>query len=136
MYGLLRTQHNCHGEVAVKIFGTKGRAAEGWIDGQVKWRYEGPNPGGHQQEQTEFMAALRAGKVINDGAHMARSTLVSVIGQMACYTGKKISWDEALRSEFAYPPKEGPCDFTTDPPVKPGPDGLYPVPMPGKTVLA
>ena len=135
MYGLLRTQHNCHGEVAVKIFGTKGRAAEGWIDGETKWHYEGPNPGGHQQEQTDFLAALRAGRTLNDGDHMARSTLVSVIGQMACYTGKKISWAEALASEFSYPPKEGPVDFTTDPPVKPGPDGIYPVPMPGKTVL-
>jgi predicted dehydrogenase len=136
MYGLLRTQHNCHGEVEVKLQGTKGRAAEGWIDGETKWRYEGPNAGGHQQEQTDFMAMLREGKVANNGDYMARSTLLGIIGQLACYTGKRITWDEALKSTYAYPPAEGPVDFTTDPPVKPGADGQYPVPVPGKTAMA
>ena len=135
MYGLLRTQHNCHGEVAVKISGTKGRAAEGWIEGENKWRYEGPRVGGHQQEQTDFMAMLRAGKVVNNGDYMARSTLLGITGQIACYTGKRIAWKDAVASRFAFPPTEGPCDFTIDPPVKPGPDGQYPVPMPGKTQI-
>jgi hypothetical protein len=133
MYGLVRTQHGCHGEVAVKLFGTKGRAWEGGIDGETKWRYNGPNAGGHQIEQTEFLAALRAGKTINNGDYMARSTMISILGQLACYTGRKITWKQASDSKFAYQPPDDRIDFTIDPPVKAGPDGLYPVPVPGKT---
>ncbi len=33
-----------NGEVQVKLQGTKGRALEGWIDGETKWRFSGqPN---------------------------------------------------------------------------------------------
>jgi len=133
VYGLLRTQNDCHGEVEVKLFGTKGRATEGSITGPVNWRYEGKNPGGHQQEQTEFMAALRAGKVINNGDYMVRSTLNTVLGQMACYTGRKVAYKEAAECKFTYPPKDGRIDFTIDPPVKPDANGIYPVPIPGKS---
>jgi hypothetical protein len=38
-------------------------------------------------------------------------------------------------SKFAFLP-EGEITWDTEPPVKPGPDGLYPVPIPGKTSLA
>ena len=135
MYGLVRTQNGCHGDVAVKLAGTRGRAEEGRIEGQTRWSYEGPNPGGHQAEQTEFLASIRAGRPINNGDYMARSTLMGIAGQMACYTGRKITWEEALGSRFCYEPREGRCDFGIESPVKPGPDGLYPVPVPGKTQL-
>ncbi len=48
MYGLLRTQENCHGEVDCKIFGSKGRAREGHIRGATNWDWSGKNAGGHQ----------------------------------------------------------------------------------------
>ena len=133
MYGMVRTQNNCHGKVATEIFGTKGRAYEGWIDGEKKWRYEGQNPGGHQQEQNEFMAALRSGKVINNGTYMARSTLISILGQLACYTGKRVTWEQICASSFSYPPKNDEIHFGMEPPVKPDSSGIYPVPVPGKT---
>jgi predicted dehydrogenase len=135
IYGLLRTQKNCHSEVAVKLFGTRGRALEGRIEGEKTWRYQGKGPGGHQNEQTEFLAALRAGKTINDGDYMARSTMISLLGQLACYTGKKLTWEQINESSFSYPPKDGRIDFTIEPPVKPGPHGIYSVPVPGKTEL-
>ncbi|MBI4600746.1 MAG: Gfo/Idh/MocA family oxidoreductase [Planctomycetes bacterium] len=133
VYGLVRTQHGCHGEVAMKLVGTKGRAWEGGIDGATKWRYSGPNPGGHQNEQTELLAALRAGKPLNNGDYMARSTMACILGQLACTTGKKLTWKQVSESKFSYPPHDGRIDFSIEPPVKAGPDGLYPVPVPGKT---
>jgi len=133
MYGLLRTQEDCYGEVTVQLFGSKGHAEEGRITGQTQWEYKGQNPGGHQNEQTEFMAALRAGKVINNGDYMVRSTRIGVLGQLACYSGKKLTWKQACESNFSYPPKDGRIDFGMEPPVKPDASGIYPVPVPGKT---
>ena len=42
--------------------GAKGIAdvTRGRIDGQNAWRYEGPNPSPHQQEQTEDHPRCRA----------------------------------------------------------------------------
>jgi hypothetical protein len=52
---------------------------------------------------------------------------------MAAYTGKRIAWDDALNSDFGYPPEK--VDFDVDPPVKPAQDGTYAVPIPGMTKL-
>jgi myo-inositol 2-dehydrogenase / D-chiro-inositol 1-dehydrogenase len=134
MYGLVRTQHNCHNEYTMKVFGTKGRAYEGRIEGETAWKFEGPNLDGHQQEQNEFLAAIRGGRTINNGLYMALSTMVSIMGQMACYTGKKVTWEEIMNSKFSYEPRQGPCDFTIEPLVKADANGIYPVPVPGKTV--
>jgi myo-inositol 2-dehydrogenase/D-chiro-inositol 1-dehydrogenase len=132
MYALVRTQNDCHGEVEVKIYGSKGRAREGVIEGPNAWTFQGPNVGGHQQEQIDFMAALRAGKIINNGAYMAKSTLTTVLGQMAAYTGKKLAWQQVFESKFTYPP-HGPVSFEIAPPVLPDERDIYPVCSPGKT---
>ncbi len=81
------------------------------------------------------MAALRSGKTINNGDYMAKSTMLGVMGQLACYSGKKIKWSQVCESSFSYPPADGKIDFGMDPPVKPDASGIYPVPMPGKTPI-
>lgn len=138
MYGLVRTQVNCHNEYFVKLFGTKGRAymvGRHAIEGETNWTFRGPNVrgGGHQVEQNELFAAVRSGKVVNNGDYMVRATQIAMLGQMAAYTGQWITWNELLKSNFAYEPRT--CDFTTEPPVKPDEKGIYPVPIPGVTKL-
>jgi len=66
---------------------------------------------------------------------MARSTLATVMGQLSCYTGKEVTWEQATTSDFFYPPKPEDCRFDMEPPVKLGPDGHYPVYVPGQTKL-
>ena len=72
---------------------------------------------------------------MNDGAYMARSTLMTVMGQISCYTGKEVTWDAVQASDFAYAPLPELCRDTMEPPVRPGPEGSYPVHVPGRTVL-
>ena len=135
LYGFVRTQHECHSEVAVKLLGTKGQAVEGRIEGENPWRYSKKRLGGHAQEQVDFFAALRSGETINNGEYMARSTMVALMGQVAAYTGKKVGWDEVNKSDFRYPPTDRPVAWNTVPPVLPDLEGIYPVPMPGKTKI-
>ena len=66
---------------------------------------------------------------------MARSTLIGIMGQFSCYTGKEVTWEQISKSDFYYPPKPEDCRFDMEPPVKPGPDGRYPVFVPGVTKL-
>ena len=50
-------------------------------------------------------------------------------------TGKAVTWQQLEQSEFAYLPKPEDCREDMEPPVKPGPDGIYPVFVPGETRL-
>jgi len=137
LYGFVRTQVGCYGNYSAILMGTKGRAvmvAGNYIEGETKWEYDGPKIGGHQVEQNELFKALRAGKTINSGDYMVRTTQIAMLGQMAVYTGKQLTWNDIVKSNFAYEPKT--CDFSTTPPVLPDEKGIYPVPVPGVTKMS
>ena len=87
----------------------------------------------YDQEHRELYAAIRSGKPINDSGYMVNSTMVAILGQLACYTGQQIAWDDLMKSHFRFGPAE--CDFTTEPWVKPDEKGNYPVPVPGVTKI-
>jgi hypothetical protein len=78
-----------------------------------------------------MFAALRRGEVYNEGQYGAESTMTAILGRMATYSGKKISWEDAINSEHDLSPSE--YSWDADPPVMPDADGYYPVPVPGKT---
>jgi myo-inositol 2-dehydrogenase / D-chiro-inositol 1-dehydrogenase len=88
----------------------------------------------YEQEHLEFLQSIRAGKPFQRAKILADSTMATVLGQMAVYSGQKLTWKEALDSKFAFPPK-GEITMNTEPPVKPGADGIYPVAVPGQTKL-
>ena len=54
---------------------------------------------------------------------MAESCLTAIMGRMAAYTGKEISWDDALKSDESLVPAE--LDFAKAYP-------LGPIPVPGQ----
>jgi hypothetical protein len=56
-------------------------------------------PNMYQVEHDEMYASIRKGEPINDGVWMAHSTLVGIMGRMAAYTGKEITWEQALASQ-------------------------------------
>jgi hypothetical protein len=57
--------------------------------------------------------------------------VVSSLGRKAAHTGQEITYEQMLNSEEEYAP--GADKFTMDSPapLQAGPDGKYPVPMPG-----
>jgi len=96
-------------DVSDHVVGTKGIAElmKHTItrDGRI-WEFEGPNSDMYDQEHVEFYQALRAGTPINNGVEGAHSTLMSLMGRMATYTGQKITWKMAMESkEDLSPPK-------------------------------
>ena len=58
-----------------------------------------------------------------------------MMGQLSCYTGGEITWDQLTASDFYFPPKAEDCREDMEPHVKLGPDGSYPVLVPGETKL-
>lgn len=136
LYAFCRTTHNCYNEDSSIIIGTRGVAhlKTGRITGQKPWHYTGPNVSPYVIEHQEFIKSIRAGKPLNCGDYAARSTMVAVMGQLSCYSGQEVTWEEVNRSRFFYPPRPEACTWSMEPPTKPDAKGVYPVcAVPGTT---
>jgi myo-inositol 2-dehydrogenase / D-chiro-inositol 1-dehydrogenase len=133
--GFCRDIPGCKNETTDVIFGTKGRAvlpSKPEIFGPKPWRFEDKKkPSMYDSEHKELFEAIRAGKIINNSNYMFTSTMLAILAQMVCYTGQEIEWDKAMQSQLVLGPT--PTSFDEKPPVAPGPDGLYPAPLPGVT---
>lgn len=74
-------------------------------------------------EHDHLFRSIRDGKPINNGTYMSYSTLMAIMGREACYTGKKITWDELMASEVVLGPDNYAMgDYEPDPVAKPGND--------------
>jgi myo-inositol 2-dehydrogenase / D-chiro-inositol 1-dehydrogenase len=136
VYAFCRTTTGCYDEDSSIVLGTKGRASvkARRIWGQTNWRWQGQaDP--YQIEHDQLFASIRSGRPLNNGSYMADSTLMCIMGQISCYTGQQFTWDQVSQSNFLYPPKPEDCHDSMEPPTRPGPDGAYPVFIPGRTRL-
>jgi myo-inositol 2-dehydrogenase/D-chiro-inositol 1-dehydrogenase len=136
LYAFCRTTNGCYDESSSIVLGTKGKASitSCRIWGETNWHWQGQTDP-YQIEHDRLFAAIRSGNPVNNGNYMAQSTLIAIMGQISCYTGKEVTWDHANQSDFYFPPKPEDCRDDMEPPTKPGPDGSYPVYVPGKTTL-
>jgi len=100
-----RQQANCYNDNTCTFFGTKGIGREvgfngmPFIKGETNWRYQGPRPDMYQVEHDEMFASIRSGNPINNGVRLAHSSMMAIMGRMAAYTGKDVTWEQALNSE-------------------------------------
>jgi predicted dehydrogenase len=106
MFSNCRQQPHCKDDMSMQVLGTRGQAnlserRKGlWIRGSKgDWSYDGAKNQMYQAEHDELFAAIRAGKPINNGEYMARSTLLAIMGRMAAYTGQEVTWDMAMNSK-------------------------------------
>ena len=79
--------------------------------------------------------AIRSGRPVNSGDYMVRSTLIALMGQYSCYSGKEVTWDQIAGSDFVLGPSPEAVRPEMEPPVKPDANGIYPVFTPGVTRL-
>jgi myo-inositol 2-dehydrogenase / D-chiro-inositol 1-dehydrogenase len=135
MYAFCRTQNGCYNNANSYLLGSKGRCCvtAGTIDGQTKWKYQGPGGNPYDLEHQTLFAAIRAGTPVNCGDYMAHSTLIAVLGQLVCYSGRELTWEQVAQSNFVFAPKVEDVRLDMTPPVTPDAKGNYPVPMPGIT---
>ena len=86
----------------------------------------------YQTEHDELFAAIAKGQYkFADAEIGAKSTMTSIMGRMATYSGQVIEWDKALNSGLNIMPKK--FDWNELPPVVPNEEGYYPIAIPGVT---
>ncbi|MCY3998224.1 MAG: Gfo/Idh/MocA family oxidoreductase [Flavobacteriaceae bacterium] len=127
----------CMNRVDEVLQGTKGTVFFGQglvkdLNGKKIYQYQGSNdPNPYQVEQNELFKAIRNGNVINDVDYAAHSTLSSIAGRMATYSGSVIELKKALALDYQLVPDA--LDWGSTPPVLPDEDGNYLIAKPGET---
>lgn len=120
------------------LIGTKGKIQAGDANivdrnGKVLYQYDKKaenNP--YQTEHDELFAAIAKGEYkFADAERGAFSTMTSILGRMATYSGQVIEWDKAINSNIDIHPTSYTWD--TKPPLLPDANGLYAVAVPGVT---
>ena len=129
LYAFCRTTPGCYNEGSSIIMGSKGTAfpLRGRITGQNEWRFSGPNGSPYVAEHKAMFKSIRAGTPLNCGDYMTRSTLVAIMGQLSCYSGREVRWDTVEQSDYCIPPKPEDCTWDMHPPTIPDDKGVYPV---------
>ena len=111
-----RHWENSKNDVFEEVTGTKGKSNCRNLGREQEDPYV--------QEHIDLFASIRGdGPYLNEGVQVAESCLTAIMGRMAAYTGKEISWDDALKSDESLVPAE--LDFAKAYP-------LGPIPVPGQ----
>ncbi|MDH3651857.1 MAG: Gfo/Idh/MocA family oxidoreductase, partial [Saprospiraceae bacterium] len=127
---------NCWSQVNEVVIGTKGKVNFGpglmtGKGGKVLYQHEekgDPNP--YQVEHDLLFAAIQNGEYkFADTENGAKSTMTSILGRMATYSGKMVTWEEALNSNVSLMPQQYGWDAI--PPIVADSYGNYPVAIPG-----
>ena len=111
-----------------RVVGTKGVSwmtrGSGSIEGEKPYKYVGQPPSGMVTEHANLMRSIRENKPINECRRIAESTLTLIMGRMAAYTGRMITWEFAMnRSQLDLRPQK----------YELGPLPVAPVAIPGET---
>jgi predicted dehydrogenase len=139
MHSMCRQIDDCANGIGEVIVGTKGMITLSDINphriydfkGNVLWEYDYPkNEKGEStgkvkltpyiQEHVDWVTAIRMGTTINDAETCALSTLTGIMGRTAAYTGKKVTWEEMMKSDMRLGPTEyhlGDVDMKFEVPV-------------------
>lgn len=104
-----------------------GRADLLW---QSKVAKDEENP--YQNEWNSLVAAIRENRPYNEVVTGVNTSLVTAMGRMAAHTGQEIKIADILNGDHEFAPDVDKLTLDSQAPLQAGPDGRYPMPMPGQ----
>jgi predicted dehydrogenase len=133
-YHYTRQIGRCYNANTDEIFGSKGvyqgesaSKRHVIVKSDTPWRYTAPagfQDNGYQTEHDEMYASIRSGKPINTSDRFTKTTLMAIMARMAAYSGKEVTWEQALNSKEDLFPKDLAWDMKLPVPPVAEP-GLY-----------
>jgi myo-inositol 2-dehydrogenase / D-chiro-inositol 1-dehydrogenase len=121
---MCRQIEGCANDVSETLVGTKGQWHSGGYrfsgPGQKRLRIEHEvNP--YVQEHIDLLESIASHKPVCELKQVAESTLTAIMGRTSAYTGKQVSWEQALNSKLDTFPKTLAWGPMEEPPIpKPG----------------
>jgi predicted dehydrogenase len=120
------------------IMGTKGKIFCGAANirdhkGTILYQFDKKQENDpYQNEHVELFAAIAKGEYkFADAENGAKSTMTSILGRMATYSGQVVEWDKALNSGLNLQPEKYAWDAM--PKTLPDENGKYKIAVPGVT---
>ncbi len=136
----------CHTDFSTFIHGTKCaakfsgdiHAPDCWIykdqhteRSNAAWRPERETVNPWQAEWDVLLSAIRNNRPHNETRRAALSNLGAIMGRAAVHTGRIVTWDEAMASDFQFCPNVDALTASSPAPVQADAQGRYPAPVPG-----
>jgi predicted dehydrogenase len=124
MFSQCRQINDCKNIVGEFVQGSRGNSNCADSITPVKgdaWRYRKKIGAPYQLEHADLISSIRVGEPINEAQNVAESTMTGIIGREACYSGREITWDQAMKSTTKLGPDKyefGP--FEVPPAARPG----------------
>lgn len=122
---MCRQINGCSNDVSELVVGTKA-----WTDctsrivshdGKALWTNSSEGElSPYVAEHVALVSAIRGGAPINEAEACAQSTLMGVMGRIAAYTGREVTWEEMMGSDLRLGPETyalGPLAWSTAPPI-------------------
>jgi predicted dehydrogenase len=146
LYGMRWLGGHCHNDFATYVHGTKCASqfsgnihvgtARIYKDLRIEkdnlvWEAPEEKYNPWDAEWNVLLENIRKDNPQNEAKRAALSNVADLMGRAAVHSGKMITWDEMMNSEFQFCPNIDKMDYDTEPPLKPDADGRYPVPVPG-----
>jgi len=100
------------------------------LDNRLLWESTGTRDG-HAKELQSLLQAVRHGTVLNEGQYAAESTLTAIMGRMATYSGKELTWNQCSASHASLADTAALRSLADAAPCQPGDNGQYDVAQPG-----
>ena len=121
VHSMCRQIDGCVNNVSEYVRGSEGYTnAKDTIfnpDGSVKWKYAYPldeegkptdvvKVSPYVQEHIDLVTAIRTNKPYVEAEQTAVCTLAAIMGRISAYTGKEVTWEEMMNSNFHLGPAE------------------------------
>ncbi len=121
VHSMCRQINGCVNNVSERVQGSAGYSnCRNTIynpDGTVKWKYDyGKDENGEErkrvkvspydQEHIDLVTSIRENKPYVEAENTAISTLAAIMGRISAYTGKEVTWEEMIQSDFQLIPKK------------------------------
>ncbi len=142
-----RSWQNCKNEFATFVHGTRCAAQfsgnvhaptvqmyedQRTTKDKITWQPERERMSPYQVEWDVLLDAIRKDKPHNEAHRAAFANLASIMGRAAIHSGKVITWEEMLASNFQFCPNVADLTADSPAPVQADAKGCYPVPNAGK----
>ena len=98
------------------------------------WKAEKEAVNPWQNEWDVLLSAIRQDRKHNEAKRAALANLGAIIGRAAVHTGRLITWEEAMASNFQFFADVDKLTADSPAPVQADAQGRYPAPVPGKWV--
>jgi predicted dehydrogenase len=97
----------------------------------IAWRPEKERISPYQAEWDVLLDAIRNNRPHNEARRSAYANLAAIMGRAAVHSGKIITWEEALSSQFQFCANVDQLTANSPAPVQANAEGRYPFPTPG-----